>query len=227
MYIGEGHLGPLSRAFHDIVSWQSLFLFACTIVLCLIWQLIAFAKGRRAGEERRSIKYVAAVTLFLLYLMLVYQQTGLLGFIWWIRSPLINPDRIALIPFTSSGDIIPYVYNVFMTIPLGFLLSAIWPAFRSVKKVALAGFLFSFTIETMQLFTNRLTTIDDLTMNTLGAVIGYFTFKLLFRLFHRAGKREPERAGGKMRYEAILYIALSLIGVIFLHHPAIVMRLPI
>jgi len=226
MYIGAGHLNPISRVFQDIFSWQSLFLFACTIALCVVWQLVVFVKERKTEGQKRSVKYFIAVSLFLLYLMLVYRQTGMSGFVWWMREPLISPDRIELIPFASSSDMIPHVYNVFMTIPFGFLLPAIWPVFRSLKKVALAGFLFSLTIETMQLFTNRVTTIDDLIMNTLGAVIGYLIFQALFRIFRRTGKREAVHVGRKPRYEAVIYIALSLIGVIFLHHPAIVTRIP-
>jgi len=157
----------MSRAFQGIVSWQSFYLFACAIAFCILWQLVVFVKRGRFEEHKRSVKHIAAVSLFLLYFMLVYRQTGMPGLIWRVRSPLIDLNRIALIPFASSQDIVPYVYNILMTVPLGFLLPTIWPTFRSLKKTALAGLLFSFGIETMQLFINRLTTVDDLIMNTL------------------------------------------------------------
>jgi len=113
-----------------------------------------------------------------------------------------------------------------MTIPLGFLLPAIWPEFRFLKKVMLAGFLFSLTIEALQLFTLRFSTTGDLITNTLGAIIGYFIFLTLSRLFGRVKKDNEQIVSRVMRYEAIVYIALSLIGVVFLYHPAITMRLP-
>ena len=55
-----------------------------------------------------------------------------------------------------------------MFIPLGFLLPMIWSEFRAVKKVALAGFLLSLTIELNQLFSLRGIATDDLIANTLG-----------------------------------------------------------
>lgn len=222
MHFGAGHADPISRALFNIFSWQGLILFACTIILCLIWQLVVFAKERKAGSRKRTTKYYLAILLFLFYLMLVYRLTGMTGLIWWIRSPLIMTDRIMLIPFASSNDIVPFLYNVLMTIPFGFLLPAIWSEFRSIKKVALAGFILSLTIETLQLFTLRLTAVDDLMMNTLGAVIGYLIFKALYRLFRKKQtKEETHNTRTGMRYEAIIFVALSLMGAVFLFHPAI------
>jgi len=225
MSIGQGFGSFIRGVFHSIISWQSLFLFACTIILCVAWQVVQFARGRKIERERSTIKYLIVVYIFLFYLMCVYRLTGLVGFVWWLRSPLISLDRIGLIPFAVSGSIIPELLNILMTIPFGFLLPAIWPEFRSLKKIVLAGFLFSLTIETMQLFTFRFSTTGDLITNTLGAVIGYLIFMILFRLF-RCTRNDEQNANRGVRYEAVVYIALSLIGVVFLHHPAIAMRLP-
>jgi len=182
-----------------------------------------FARGRE--RTRSAIKHLIAVYIFLFYLMCVYRLTGLVGFVWWLRSPLISLDRIGLIPFAASGSIVPELLNILMTIPFGFLLPAIWSELRSLKKIILAGFFLSLTIETMQLFTFRFSTTGDLITNTLGAVIGYLIFVVLFRLFRRT-KNNAQSTHQGMRYEALVYIALSLIGAIFLHHPAIEARLP-
>lgn len=222
MYIGQGHLNPISRVFQDIFSWHSLFLFACTIILCIIWQLMVFAKGRKAGEKRKSARHFTAIAVFLLYLMLVYRQTGMSGLAWWVRSPLIALNRIALVPFSTSNDLVPYLYNILMFIPFGFLLPAIWPTFRSLKKVTIVAFLFSLTIETMQLFTNRLSATDDLIMNTLGAIIGYLICKALFCIFPGVQHKEKPNTHPLFHPEAFIYIALSLIGIMFLYHPAVI-----
>lgn len=208
----------------SFISWRGLFLFACTIILCAAWQMVQLARGRELAGGRSTFMHLVAVYIFLFYLMHIYRLTGLVGFVWWLRSPLISLDRIGIIPFATIGSIVPEILNVIMTIPFGFMLPSIWPEFRSLKKVILAGFLFSLTIETMQLFTFRFSTTGDLITNTLGAIIGYFIFAALFHLFSRKkGKEQRIRHG--TRYEAVIYIALSLIGVIFFYHPSIVMRL--
>jgi glycopeptide antibiotics resistance protein len=143
--------------------------------------------------------------------------TGVYGVFWQIGARGIMLDRIFLIPLSSSADIVPYIYNVLMTIPLGFLLPMIWPQFRSLKKVALAGLLLSLSIEFAQLFTIRTSTVDDLITNTLGAAIGYFIYKILFVIVY-GGKKEESHLP-KVRHEASYYLVFSFIGVFILYRP--------
>ncbi len=46
-------------------------------------------------------------------------------------------------------------------------------------KTALTGFTLSLIIELSQLFNRRITDIDDLMMNTLGALIGWAIFRMM------------------------------------------------
>ena len=47
------------------------------------------------------------------------------------------------------------------------------------------GILFSLAIELNQLLNNRITDIDDLFTNTLGAIIGYLLYKALFKMIYK------------------------------------------
>ena len=71
------------------------------------------------------------------------------------------------------------VLNVILFIPLGFFLPAIWGRYRSLKRTSLIGLGLSFVIEGLQIFTFRLTDIDDLITNTIGTILGYCLFKFL------------------------------------------------
>lgn len=85
----------------------------------------------------------------------------------------------------SHGDynyfIINFLGNVGMFIPLGLMIPLLWRC--SVKKTILTGFLSSLSIELIQIFLPRCTDIDDLWMNTLGAVIGCLIYVLINKLF--------------------------------------------
>lgn len=72
--------------------------------------------------------------------------------------------------------------NVLMFVPFGVLLPVVWPQYRSLRCTALAGLGCSLSIELLQIFSWRSTDIDDLLTNTLGAVIGYLLFSLIYRL---------------------------------------------
>lgn len=76
------------------------------------------------------------------------------------------------------------LYNIGMFIPFGFLLSATMPSRKRLcLTVAVAGFLFSFLIEFLQLELMRgVFEYDDIFNNTLGAVSGYLVYKVTEKL---------------------------------------------
>ncbi|WP_252235868.1 VanZ family protein [Clostridium sp. CH2] len=188
-------------------------------ILCIIFQKGFYLKAKKK-EGGVSRKHFLGVFIFLLYLAAVYGVTGI-GTIWdvqrFITTSTSEFDRIFLVPFSSSQVIMPYVLNIIMTIPLGFLLPLIWKQFRTLKKVALSGFLLSLCIELSQLFTqSRNTTTDDLIMNTLGAIIGYFIFKALFHIILRKNSNEKDEITSfsvVIKHEAIFYLVLSFLGI--------------
>ena len=104
------------------------------------------------------------------------------------------------------------------------------------NQVLLIGMLSSLAIEIMQLFNWRVSDIDDLLMNTLGAVIGFFLFRLVDMIIHgiysifahnknsivKSGSHRHALATAKSKTpnisEAIAYIILSYLGVFFLYN---------
>lgn len=71
------------------------------------------------------------------------------------------------------------VYNIIMTIPFGIFLPLLYKPFRSFRRVAFAGFLYSLIIEISQFISGRgLFELDDLFNNTIGAMLGYWLYIL-------------------------------------------------
>jgi len=74
-------------------------------------------------------------------------------------------------------------------IPLGLLLPFIFPRLRNLYKILVAGFILSLFFESMQLIFNLgVFDVDDLILNTVGALAGYIIFIPLHLLFKN--KRE-------------------------------------
>ena len=107
-----------------------------------------------------------------------------------------------------------YALNVVMFMPFGFLIPMIWKQYRRPVKIFLAGFLFSSAIEFCQLFNRRNTDIDDLMMNTIGAVIGYFIWKLTKRLFRNINKKAISLSDT----EPVVYLTLAVLGEFLLYN---------
>lgn len=144
----------------------------CVIIPCFVYQIITI-KSRKIKDKVNLIPHLIKVYVFLLYVSLAIIVAGI-GSIWDIGQfgNIIRIEEINLVPFSSSGAT-TYILNIIMFMPLGFLLPFIWSKFRNLSKVFCVGLCFSLAIEFCQLFNHRVSDIDDLMMNSLGAVFGY------------------------------------------------------
>lgn len=70
---------------------------------------------------------------------------------------------------------INFIGNICLFVPIGFCVPLLWNK-SSLPKTLLVGFLISLFIELCQLPQARGTDIDDLWINTLGAMIGYLLY---------------------------------------------------
>lgn len=201
----------------------------CVIIPCLIYQIIA-VKSEDLKEKAYLIPHLIWVYIFLIYIYLAFSVAGI-GSVWDIGQygEIIRIEEINLIPFNSEG-IRTYILNIIMFMPLGFLLPLIWEKFRNVVKVFYTGLGFSLAIEICQLFNHRATDIDDLMMNSLGAVLGYFIWVYVSNLFNSISekyafisKNETTINTNKMtisisKNEAIIYLTLAVLGEFFLYN---------
>ena len=113
------------------------------------------------------------VLIYAIYLSAAFSVVGIPA----LNSVIVNGEfnLIPLVDILNSPReyIINTVLNIMLFVPLGFLIPTIWNEYRSLKQVFLIGIGLSLIIEIFQIFTFRLTDIDDLITNTLGTIIGY------------------------------------------------------
>lgn len=74
--------------------------------------------------------------------------------------------------------------NIIMFLPVGFFVALLWRRARWWKSM-LAGFAASVLVESIQLFIGRVTDIDDVILNSTGALAGFWLFWLFRALFPR------------------------------------------
>ena len=176
-----------------------------TVFPVMLYQVVLLLCKRKST----STHYFWTYTM-MIYVWLVFSVTGI-GSVWDIISKgglieTFQQANIGIIPFQSDG-LFTYCMNIIMLMPLGFLLPYIWKNFRNPIKVALTGLVFSVFIEFAQLPTNRLVDIDDLLMNTLGAVLGYVVWKLIGN--HFFNKKEKQRTISLGNSEPVIYLVLA------------------
>lgn len=94
------------------------------------------------------------------------------------------PFRINLVPFIHMTDyavrreaILNFVGNTFMFVPVGIVYPIVYKNLNTHKKIIAAGVGLSLAIEILQLpFYDRVSDIDDLILNSLGYLLGYFIY---------------------------------------------------
>lgn len=187
-----------------------LYSILCLALPCGFYE--AYLYRREERPQKQGKRHLFWVGTFLLYLYLMFSVVGMVSvwdidFYWQVYEQLIRWYEVSLIPF-QEADPLGLVLNGIMFMPLGFLLPLIWPQMRNLKGVLLTGFCCSLVIELTQLFCPRITDIDDLLMNTLGAVVGYGIWKACPFLFRKTSQEAISLA----RFEPQILLVLAFLG---------------
>lgn len=170
---------------------------------------------QRAVFKQRSFSKTTAVMVFMFYLIAVFSVVGIPTVTSWHVDPAFNLIPIIDIVNSPLDYIRNTVLNIILFVPLGFLLPMIWREYRSLRTTVLAGLMLSVLIEVLQIFTFRLTDVDDLITNTAGAALGFYVARLFsFRLpFGRLMGLAENDENGYSRYEPVIILAVAfLIG---------------
>lgn len=90
----------------------------------------------------------------------------------------IRPEQINLVPFSRRIDLAAYLLNVVLFLPFGFLSPWFCDRMTGWRQVLAGGFGISLLVEITQLLNTRSTDVDDLLLNTLGALVGWGLYRL-------------------------------------------------
>ena len=187
-----------------------LYVTVCFILPNAVFQLL---NRKKLIAQAHPGRHLVWTWIYWIYCAAVLHLTGI-GTIWDLIAYGGVPGNIHWIPFSEPATI-PNILNMIMMMPFGFLLPLIWQNWRGFGKVVLAGFGFSLLIEVLQLFNTRLSDVDDLIMNSLGAAAGYLIWILYNRLFCVRGDKTASLA---IRAEAVLYLLLGTLGIFLLYN---------
>ena len=161
----------------------------CSLPVLALWRVLALRRIKAQGMNTTVFHEVGTILLGGAYSYILIQTVLLSG--GWSLPSLKGANLIPfkVICYTVSefldGDYIPFLINflgnILVFAPIGFLYGLCYRG-TNVKRAALIGFLCSLICEMGQLFSDRCTDVDDLWMNTLGAVLGYLVYLLLARM---------------------------------------------
>ncbi|MCL1895101.1 MAG: VanZ family protein [Clostridiales bacterium] len=177
-----------------------------------LFHFIMVRKDKK-GNVKTAARHILAVYLFCLAVLAVLSITSVPDVFRLSFEPTIN-----LAPFSDFPEgLLHDLSNILLFLPVGFLLPMLWKKFDKWQTALLCGFFFSLSIEVSQLFNSRITDIDDLLLNTAGAIIGYFIFKFV-------KKRAPGISAfaighaNHWKWEPYACFCFAWITLLFFHH---------
>ena len=145
--------------------WESIWIFSFMVPVLWMWQTV-FA-GKYTPKTHRI-----GLWLFAFYVAGLVAVTGVFQLLF--MKPVFAPYFNFELFIDIFACPMQYLLNFFLFVPMGFLVPLLWKQYRTENHVLLFGFGTSFVIEVLQMFCGRTTDVDDLLMNTLGALIGYW-----------------------------------------------------
>ncbi len=186
-----------------------------------LWFIIRFLYNRTSVGRRNkpSAGRELLLHLFFLYLICVFAVTLFPFYMYWENGKLVeNEVSINIIPIFPTYNKIAYILrntnlegyaymilfwikniggNGILLLPMGFMLPVLWKPFGRFGRNVLFCFSFSLGIETVQLLTGflgnrgRAFDVDDIIMNTIGAILGYILFIGYRRHFFQIRRDRP------------------------------------
>jgi glycopeptide antibiotics resistance protein len=188
-------------------------------ILIVVWG--GFRISRIIFFGKTLISREVIVNLLFLYLCYVIYVTSFpMTYIFYSFNRTVN-----LIPLVKSISmiqnaitlgvmvrdvVINLLGNLLLLVPLGFFLPVLSEKSRSAFKIIGLGFVVSLSIEMSQfILAVRIFDVDDILLNTLGALLGYSIFKLILKIPAAATQiKNISHSDRKDRNKGILAFAL-------------------
>ena len=164
----------------------------------------------RFHSTKKTILYFVFAT----YLAAVYLFVGM-PTLQFMRFDL----SLTLMPFLPMiADFKNTILNIILFIPLGIMLPFLWKKYNTLSETLIFGFSMSLAIELLQILTYRATDINDLIANTVGAVLGYFLFRMISYLVpsvRNVAKRKTEVAAVIVPVILVMFFVQPYLASIF------------
>lgn len=163
-------------------------------------------------RRKMRIRWKLSYLTLAVYLSAVFSIVGLPGITTVTLDLTFNWIPFADILYYTERYIEISILNILLFLPLGVLLPLMWEEFQSLKRTALFGFGLSLLIETLQIFTFRVSDVDDLITNTLGTIAGYVLVSVLTKKFRY---NILDTGNGCAKKELSILLSVVLLSVFF------------
>lgn len=166
-------LEPISRTIHDVfdITWPMLLISTIIIVVFRITYIIR--------NQERLVLYEELLKLsFCLYILCLFQVVTFEYDVSWATNNFIPFKEILRYNITSRLFFKNVLGNMILFLPFGFFTSY-YLKVDKIKLPLVLTLVASISIEVVQMCIGRVFDVDDIILNVIGGILGFYLYNLL------------------------------------------------
>ncbi len=172
-------LKPISNTIQGVIN------FTWPMVIISVIILVSFRICYLIKSQQKIVLYKElSMLIFGIYILCLFQVVTFQDDVSWATNNFIPFKEIMRYNITSRLFFKNVLGNMIMFLPFGFFVSL----YLKSEKLTLPLFLIliaSISIEVVQLLIGRVFDVDDIILNILGGLLGYFIYFILKRIGER------------------------------------------
>jgi len=184
--------------------WPMVLIITVILSSLRISYLIKYKKEFTFYEEILKLGFI--IYIISLFYVVTFQDVS------WSTSNFVPFKEIFRYEIMSMMFFKNVIGNLIMFIPFGFFMSYFLKADKKLSILVLSVIVSS-TIEVTQLVIGRVFDVDDIFLNIIGGIVGYY----VYRLIHNIKDRLPKILKNELFYNIIVTILLGII-LVYLYH---------
>lgn len=189
-----------NEAFHNIVNSALPMLIIFIVVICTV--RISYIKST---NQKIVLHNEIFNLLFIIYILLLFELLTGTENSYGSGMNIIPFKEIMRYKFGSKMFIYNVLGNILIFVPFGYFISR-YVKPKKVFPIIVDAIITSITVETVQLKIGRSFDIDDVMLNMVGAILGYFVYIALDAIY----KHLPKILQKDFIYDAISLIILVM-----------------
>lgn len=184
--------------------WPMVLIITVILSSFRITYIIKYKENFSFYDEMLKLGFI--IYIISLFYVVTFQDVS------WSTSNFTLFKEIFRYELFSSMFFKNVVGNLIMFIPYGFFMSY-FLKIKSKKLIFILSLITSITIEVTQLVIGRVFDVDDILLNVLGGLCGYF----LYRITHKFKDKLPRFLQNELLYNLLVTILLGIICVYIYH----------
>lgn len=166
-------LGPLTNTIQGVVN------FTWPMLIISIVIMVSFRVCYLIKNHEKIVLYKELLMLsFAIYILCLFQVVTFQDDVTWSSNNFIPFKEILRYDITSRLFIKNVIGNMLLVLPFGFFTSYYLKVEKSYLPVILT-LIASTAIETVQMSIGRVFDVDDIILNLVGGILGYFLYSIL------------------------------------------------